>query len=367
MQSGGRRAGTVRGVFARLRQRIKNIFTRPPTTTTIPASLQEEMLPRLIKTTVDRYRERIFSQEHSVVQLACKAVVESVTFYRNMDVEFGQGLLICRLRHPSFLRTKIVITLERVAQETSGGPSSSARSSSASVPPVAIDELAVATDKTDVKALIRSDHPIDKRLTFPGQVAPNLVDLLAAASFVTRNYPITHHGSIFYALAIYNALEMKFEGKSDTVSNCTLPFNDEYENDFKTVVDAFNNARAELQAEMYQLQIMAAEKPQFTAAEKLKFLRAENDELRAQIADRDERIAALDVRMAASKAAQGHVDGKLEGVDEEDQRGMQHSSFFRDFSPSSITIYPSSNYYSGLILFMTNPGRFFVSPAAGCM
>ncbi|KAJ6546676.1 hypothetical protein DFH09DRAFT_1320846 [Mycena vulgaris] len=202
------------------------------------------------------------------------------------------------------------MSFERFAQGD-GGPSSSASSgqSSASIATSPDDSFCVWTekDRTAAKYLV-------KKLTFL-HGAPSAVDVLAVAGLVSMRYELyslLKHSGVFYALAIYNVLEKKFEGHSTqgAAHNSMLPIVlglvTQYPSYFKVLLDEFDDARARLEGriELLRLKVTA------------------EDVLRARIAAQDRVLAAQDAWIAALKANQEPVDGKIGGLawpkDEED-------------------------------------------------
>ncbi|KAJ6602394.1 hypothetical protein DFH09DRAFT_1354761 [Mycena vulgaris] len=278
--------------------------------TTIPEALRE-LFPRgVYKHTVDHYiSEKLLGEPYSTTKLACEATLVSVSFVRS-SVVLGHSLLICQLRHPTYPDTEITMSFERFAQGD-GGPSSSASSgqSSASIPTSADDSFRVWTekDRTPPKHLV-------KTLTFL-RGAPSVVDVLAVAGLVSRRYELyslLNHSCFFYALAIYNVLEKKFEGHSTqgAAHNSMLPIVlglvNQYPNYFKVLLDEFDDARARLEGRIELLRLKVTVE----------------DVLRARIAAQEDELAAKDARIAALEAAQGLVDGRIGGLagpkDEED-------------------------------------------------
>ncbi|KAJ7672462.1 hypothetical protein DFH06DRAFT_1124353 [Mycena polygramma] len=184
----------------------------------------------------------------------------SLTLFRHNTSEHAV-VLVCRLRRPAFPgKAGLTLKLERVTRPDGGISISSGDPDPTNLCyDKAADWLTISTRNSSFAPELRSikrAHRVDKTLTFPagaGTEAPSLLDVLAAANLVGNKYPrysLTDHGGLFYALAVYNVLEVKFNGRvkrgPDLNRATVLACMNEYQADFEAVVEEFDNAKAEL-------------------------------------------------------------------------------------------------------------------------
>ncbi|KAJ6454464.1 hypothetical protein C8R47DRAFT_225478 [Mycena vitilis] len=250
----------------------KRFFTSapPPPPTPIPPSLKRAF-PAFGDVPVDTYISQDilpspYRPQHpnDVAQFLSSGAVTSLTLFRHKTSEHA-AVLVFRLRHPAFPGSGLGLKLERVTRADGGLAIWSGDSDEGNLcyDPAA-DWLTISTRSScfapELRRIKRA-HRMDKTLTFPaGSEVPSLLDVLAAANLVGKKYPrysLTDHGGLFYALAVFNVLEGKFNGRvkrgpgfnrargraADSEAACLNEYR--ADSDFEAIVEEFDDAKVE--------------------------------------------------------------------------------------------------------------------------